>query len=142
MRAATCSPSHTYGHQGQYNYKKAIQPARLTPTWAEAIRHPPASQQLVPHRTPTYHTVARVAAYSHPLEIVPHLLLAGIYLRYELLLNEMVSRYVFPAGQVVTRELLQRHRTAAHIATMQRLRINLMHADYQGDTITVVTKIG
>jgi hypothetical protein len=52
----------------------------------------------------------------------------------------MVFRNVYPAGQTATRELLQSHRTAAHIAIRRRLGINLMHIDAQGDIITVVTK--
>ena len=52
----------------------------------------------------------------------------------------MVFRYTFPAGQEAPRELLQSHRTAAHIAIKKGLGINLMHTDSQGDTINVVTK--
>jgi len=51
----------------------------------------------------------------------------------------MVFTFVFTTGQATTRELLQSHRTGAHIAIMKRLCINLMHADSQGDIITVVT---
>jgi hypothetical protein len=50
----------------------------------------------------------------------------------------MIFRYVFSVGYATTRELIQSHRTAAHIAIMWRLGINLVHADSQGDTITVV----
>ena len=54
--------------------------------------------------------------------------------------NEIFFRNVFPAGHASTRELLQSHRTAAHIAIRKRLGINLMHTDDKGDIIIVVTK--
>jgi len=82
--------------------------------------------------------MARDAAYSHPFEALPHLLLTGRYSGSTLILNEMIFRYVFSVGYATTRELIQSHRTAAHIAIMWRLGINLVHADSQGDTITVV----
>ena len=53
---------------------------------------------------------------------------------------EMVFNNVFPAGHAARRELLQSHRTAAHIAIRTRLGINLMQTDAQGDIIIVVTK--
>ena len=128
------------GQQGQTNHKQAIQPARSTPSWAEAIGHPQAAQQLVPQRTPIYHTVAKDADYHHPFESLPHLLLTGRYSGSTLPWDGMVFRNVLPSGHATTRELLQSHRTAAHIAIRKRLGINLMHADAQGDIITVVTK--
>ena len=131
---------NTHGQQGQSHQKQAIQPARSTSSWAEAIGRPQAEHQLVPHRTPTYHTVARDADYHYPLDTLPHLLLAGKYSGSTLPWNEMVFRNVFPAGQAATRELMQSHRTAAHIAFRKRLGINLMLTDAQGDIITVVTK--
>ena len=131
---------NSQGQHDETNLKQAIQPARPTSSWAEAIGHPQATHSLVPHRTPTYHTVARDADYHHPLEAPPHLLLTGRYSGSTLPWNEMVFRNVFPSGQAATRELLQSHRTTAHIAIRKRLGINLMHTDAQGDIITVVTK--
>jgi len=131
---------NTQGQHGQSHYKQAIQPARSTPSWAEAVGRMHTEEQLVPHRTPTYHAVARDADYHYPLESLPHLLLTDKYSGSTLPWNEMVFKNVFPAGQATTRELLQSHRTAAHIAIKKRLGINLMHTDAQGDIITIVTK--
>jgi hypothetical protein len=84
--------------------------------------------------------MAKDADYHYPFEYLPHLLLTGRYSGSTLPCNEMVFRNVFPTGQVATRELLQSHRTAAHIAIRKRIGINLMHSDAQGDIIAVVTK--
>ena len=132
--------SNTHGQHGQTHLKQAIQPARSTPPWAEAIGRPHAEQQLVPHRTPTYHTMAKDAGYHYPLKTLPHLNFPGRYSGSTLPWNEMVFRNVYPAGQATRRELLHSHRTAAHIAIRKRLGINRMHTDAQGDIITVVTK--
>jgi hypothetical protein len=94
------------GHQGQTNLKQAIQPARSTPSWAKAIGRPQTAHKLVPHRTPTYHTVAKDADYHHPFESLPHLLLTGRYSGSTLPWKDMVFRNVFPTGRVATRELL------------------------------------
>ena len=130
----------TPSHKDQHNYKQAIQPARSTSTWAEAIGHPRAPHTIVPHRTPTYHTVAIDAGLPHPFEPLPHLLLTGRYSGSTLSTNELVFRFVFPAEQSATRELLQSHRTAAQTAIRKRLGINLLPTDALGDVITIVTK--
>ncbi len=53
--------------------------------------------------------------------------------------NDIVFRHLFPAGQALSRELLQRLRTEAHAAIRKRLGMNLLYTDAQGDTVTVVT---
>ena len=84
--------------------------------------------------------MARDVDYHYPFESLPHLLLMGRYSEATLPWNETVFRNVFPSGQATTRELLQSHRTAAHIAIRNRLGISLMHTDAQGDIITVVKR--
>ena len=76
-------------HQGQTKHKQAIQPVRSTPSWAEAIGRTHDTQQLVPHRTPMYHTVSKDADYHYPFELTTAFPTYGQIFRihYEMVFN-------------------------------------------------------
>jgi hypothetical protein len=87
-------------------------------------------------RLPTYHTVEKDQGYPYPFAENSHLLIKGKYSNSTYNSNELVFRHFFPAGHAATPELLQRHRTEAHVTIRKRLGVNLCYTDNLKDTVT------
>jgi len=110
-------------------------------TWAEAIKQPPITSQLLSYKNPRiYLTVARDMGFAYPFKQIPNILLKIRYPGSTLPTNEIVYRHIYPAGQAANMELLQICHTTAHNAIRKRLGMSLLHTNSHGDTITMAKK--
>ena len=109
-------------------------------SWAKAATSQLQSTEMVLHKTPTFHTIAKDGMMiPFSFEVHPHLHVTSRYSKSKLPLNALVFRHIFEPVQHVTREVLQLYRIAAAKAVKGRLGVAPLH-DHLGDPITIVTK--